>query len=62
MFHQVGEDCAPLLEWGHIAEALAKLDAGLPEKARAPRRAPHPAYPIPYTLYSDLPSAAALYR
>ncbi|KAK9830883.1 hypothetical protein WJX81_001688 [Elliptochloris bilobata] len=32
VFHQVGEDGAPLLDWGHIAEALAKLDAGLPEK------------------------------
>jgi len=42
VFHQVGEDGAPLLEWGHIAEALAKLDAGLPEKARAARRAPPP--------------------
>lgn len=34
VFHQVGDDGAPLLNWGHIAEALAKLDAGLPEKAR----------------------------
>ena len=34
VFHQVGDDGAPLLDWGHIAEALAKLDAGLPEKAR----------------------------
>lgn len=34
VFHQVGDDGTPLLDWGHIAEALAKLDAGLPEKAR----------------------------
>ena len=34
VFHQVGDDGAPLLDWGHIAEALAKLDAGLPEKVR----------------------------
>ena len=37
VFHQVGDDGAPLLDWGHIAEALAKLDAGLPEKARCDR-------------------------
>lgn len=35
VFHQVGEDGAPILDWGHVAEALSKLDAGVPEKARS---------------------------
>ena len=28
VFHQVSEDGAPLLDWGLVAEALTKLDAG----------------------------------
>ena len=38
VFHQVGDDGAPLLDWGHIAEALAKLDAGLPREGAAPNK------------------------
>ena len=30
VFHQVSEDGAPLLDWGLVAEALTKLDAGPP--------------------------------
>ena len=29
VFHQVTEEGAPLLDWGLVAEALTKLDAGL---------------------------------
>ena len=32
VFHQVTEEGAPVLEWGHVVEALNKLDAGVPEK------------------------------
>ncbi len=39
MFHQVDEEGAPLLDWGLIAEALNKADAGVPEKA-SPRPGP----------------------
>ena len=28
VFHQVTEDGAPMLDWGFVAEALTKLDAG----------------------------------
>jgi len=32
VFHQPAADGSPLLDWGHVAECLAKLDAGVPEK------------------------------
>ena len=32
VFHQCDEGGAPLLDWGVVAEALNKLDAGVPEK------------------------------
>jgi len=32
VFHQTSEDGAPVLDWGHMIEALNKLDAGVPEK------------------------------
>ena len=32
VFHQCNEEGAPILDWAHVAEALNKLDAGLPEK------------------------------
>lgn len=32
VFHQCSEDGLPILDWAHVAEALNKLDAGLPEK------------------------------
>ena len=32
VFHQSAADGSPLLDWGHVAECLAKLDAGVPEK------------------------------
>ena len=32
LFNQVNEDGTPSLDWGHVLECLAKLDAGLPEK------------------------------
>ena len=32
VFHQVNENGGPLLDWGHVIEALNKLDLGLPEK------------------------------
>lgn len=34
VFHQVDEEGAPLLDWGLAAEALNKVDAGVPEKVR----------------------------
>ena len=33
VFHQVDEEGAPLLDYGLMAEALNKADAGVPEKA-----------------------------
>eukprot|EP00798_Chlamydomonas_sp_ICE-L_P006426 gene6426-3053_t len=33
LFHQYSpDDGSPLVDWGHVAEALNKLDAGVPEK------------------------------
>lgn len=32
VLHQVTEDGAPMIDWGHVVEALNKLDAGVPEK------------------------------
>ena len=32
VFHQCTEEGAPVLDWGHVVEALNKLDAGVPEK------------------------------
>ena len=32
VFHQVNESGGPLVDWGHVIEALNKLDLGLPEK------------------------------
>ena len=32
LFHQVDEEGAPLADWGLVAEALNKVDAGVPEK------------------------------
>ncbi|KAK9820130.1 hypothetical protein WJX72_006407 [[Myrmecia] bisecta] len=32
VFHQIAEDGAPQIDYGHIIEALNKLDAGVPEK------------------------------
>ena len=32
VFHQVNENGGPLVDWGHVIEALNKLDLGLPEK------------------------------
>ncbi len=32
VFHQCDEEGLPILDWAHIAEALNKVDAGLPEK------------------------------
>ena len=32
VFHQPAPDGGPLLDWGHVAECLNKLDAGVPEK------------------------------
>ena len=32
VLHQVSEDGAPIIDWGHVVEALNKLDAGVPEK------------------------------
>jgi PAB-dependent poly(A)-specific ribonuclease subunit 3 len=38
LFHQVDEEGAPLLDWGLAAEALNKVDAGVPEKVGGQRR------------------------
>ena len=32
VFHQVDEDGDPVVEYGHVINALNKLDAGVPEK------------------------------
>ena len=32
VFHQVNEAGGPLLDWGHVVEALNKLDLGVNEK------------------------------
>jgi len=32
VFHQYSEEGGPLTDWGHVIEALNKLDAGVPEK------------------------------
>ena len=32
VFHQVNEAGGPLLDWGHVIEALNKLDLGVSEK------------------------------
>ncbi len=37
---QVDEHGAPVLDWGHIVEALHKVDAGVPEQVGPP-------YPFP---------------
>lgn len=37
VFHSCDEDGAPVLDWGAVAEALNKADAGVPEKVGASR-------------------------
>ena len=32
VFHQVYDDGAPVLDWGHVVECLNKLDVGVPER------------------------------
>lgn len=32
VFHQMDEEGRPILDWGHMVEALNKLDAAVPEQ------------------------------
>jgi Pan3 Pseudokinase domain len=32
VFHQMDEEGRPILDWGHMIEALNKLDAAVPEQ------------------------------
>lgn len=32
VFHQVYDDGAPVVDWGHVVECLNKLDVGVPER------------------------------
>lgn len=35
VFHQMDEEGRPILDWGHVIEALNKLDAAVPEQVCA---------------------------
>lgn len=54
LFAQVSESGTPALDWGHVLEALAKLDAGVPERVTL---VPRDEQSLVVASYADLRAA-----